>query len=570
MIKKASLLVLTGAITISSLGLTTTSFADVREENLLVQEMNAKSKNQVVTEQDGTVRVAGEDGQLGTADDVLVKPGLNGQAPQIDQFGNVTLPTGGRVIFANGTIVTDHVNEHSIITPGGSVVTPNDKGGAPTVNADGSVNVPEGSMVVLSSGGDTTPPKDSVVSSNGDITTLSGVSIKANGTVVAPGPDGKVGTADDVLVKPFIDPDVYPEIPTVDEFGNITLPIDGHVELPDGTIVTDRGDEQSIIVPGGTVITPNGNGDAPTVNTDGSVNVPAGSMVVLPNGNTITPQNGSTVGTNGTVEFPDGTKVTDSGDNQSIITPRGYVVTPNDKGDKPIIDANGNVKVPDGSNVVLPNGKVITPENGSTVGTDGTIKNPDGSVTNPDGSVTSPGGDTNPAIQFTDISKHWAESTIKSFVNSKYINGYNDGTFRPDNLITRAEFVKILNKYFGLTNKSGKVFSDTSSHWAKEEIDIAVTNGIVNGFPDGTFKPEAPITREQASVMISNYKQISDKDLDKLNTYKDSSEVSDWAQASVEGVLEQGYMSGYPDKTFGPKKNLTRAEAVVTLSRIAK
>ena len=432
--------------------------------------MNAKSKNQVVTEQDGTVRVAGEDGQLGTADDVLVKPGLNGQAPQIDQFGNVTLPTGGRVIFANGTIVTDHVNEHSIITPGGSVVTPNDKGGAPTVNADGSVNVPEGSMVVLSSGVDTTPPKDSVVSSNGDITTLSGVSIKANGTVVAPGPDGKVGTADDVLVKPFIDPDVYPEIPTVDEFGNITLPIGGHVE------------------------------------------------------------------------FPDGTKVTDSGDNQSIITPRGYVVTPNDKGDKPIIDANGNVKVPDGSNVVLPNGKVITPENGST----------------------------NPAIQFTDISKHWAESTIKSFVNSKYINGYNDGTFRPDNLITRAEFVKILNKYFGLTNKSGKVFSDTSSHWAKEEIDIAVTNGIVNGFPDGTFKPEAPITREQASVMISNYKQISDKDLDKLNTYKDSSEVSDWAQASVEGVLEQGYMSGYPDKTFGPKKNLTRAEAVVTLSRIAK
>ncbi len=499
MIKKASLLVLTGAITISSLGLTTTSFADFREENLLVQEMNAKSKNQVVTEQDGTVRVAGEDGQLGTADDVLVKPGLNGQAPQIDQFGNVTLPTGGRVIFANGTIVTDHVNEHSIITPGGSVVTPNDKGGAPTVNADGSVNVPEGSMVVLSSGVDTTPPKDSVVSSNGDITTLSGVSIKANGTVVAPGPDGKVGTADDVLVKPFIDPDVYPEIPTVDEFGNITLPIDGHVELPDGTIVTDRGDEQSIIVPGGTVITPNGNGDAPTVNTDGSVNVPAGSMVVLPNGNTITPQNGSTVGTNGTVESPDGT-----------------------------------------------------------------ITNTNGSIINPDGSVT------NPAIQFTDISKHWAESTIKSFVNSKYINGYNDGTFRPDNLITRAEFVKILNKYFGLTNKSGKVFSDTSSHWAKEEIDIAVTNGIVNGFPDGTFKPEAPITREQASVMISNYKQISDKDLDKLNTYKDSSEVSDWAQASVEGVLEQGYMSGYPDKTFGPKKNLTRAEAVVTLSRIAK
>ena len=491
MIKRASLLVLTGAITISSLGLTTTSFADVREENLLVQEMNAKSKNQVVREPDGSVRVAGEDGQLGTADDVAITKGKNGEEPQIDQFGNVTLPAGGKVIFANGTEVMDFVKEQSIITPGGSVITPNDKGGAPKVNSDGTVNVPEGSMVVLSIGYEITPPKDSVVSNNGDITTLSGVSIKGNGTVVAPGPDGKVGTPDDVTINPYRDINGYGEMATVDEFGNVTLPIGGHVE------------------------------------------------------------------------FPDKTKVTDSGDNQSIITPRGYVVAPNDKGDLPIVNTDGSVKVPDGSMVVLPNGKVIKPENGSTVGTDGTIKNPDGSVTNP-------GGDTNPAIQFTDVSGHWAESTIKSFVNAKYINGYSDGTFRPNNSITRAEFVKILNKYFGLTNKSGKVFSDTSSHWAKEEIDIAVTNGIVNGFPDGTFKPEAPITREQASVMISNYKQISDKDLDKLNTYKDSSEVSDWAQASVEGVLEQGYMSGYPDKTFGPKKNLTRAEAVVTLSRIAK
>ena len=106
--KKTSLLVLTGAITISNLGLTT-SFADVSDETLLIQEKSAKSHSQVSTEPDGTARIAGQDGQLGTADDVLVKPGANGQAPQIDQFGNVTVPTGGRVKFADGNIVTDQV-----------------------------------------------------------------------------------------------------------------------------------------------------------------------------------------------------------------------------------------------------------------------------------------------------------------------------------------------------------------------------------------------------------------------------------------------------------------------------
>ena len=84
---------------------------------------------------------------------------------------------------------------------------------------------------MLSAGDDTTPPKGGVVSSNGDVATLSGVAIKASGTVVAPGQDGQVGTADDVLVKPLIHPDVYGEIPTVDEFGNVTLPTGGHVIL---------------------------------------------------------------------------------------------------------------------------------------------------------------------------------------------------------------------------------------------------------------------------------------------------------------------------------------------------
>ena len=170
-----------------------------------------------------------------------------------------------------------------------------------------------------------------------------------------------------------------------------------------------------------------------------------------------------------------------------------------------------------------------------------------------------------------DIKGHWAEKQIKDFISKGYLSGYPDGTFKPQNSIKRAEFVKILNKVFGLTTKSKKVFSDTKNHWAKDEIDIAVTNGVCQGTSATTFEPDAPITREAAAKMIANYKKIADTHNDKINGYNDANQVSSWAIKEVEAILEAGYMNGYSDtNTFKPKNNITRAEAVVTLSRIKK
>lgn len=171
-------------------------------------------------------------------------------------------------------------------------------------------------------------------------------------------------------------------------------------------------------------------------------------------------------------------------------------------------------------------------------------------------------------IVFNDVYNHWAKNTINLFVRDGYINGYGDNTFKPDNSITRAEFVKILNKYFGLKKCSGKVFNDTKKHWAKDEIDIAVTNGVCQGVSKEEFMPDEPITREQASVMISNFRKIADTNNDKIKKFSDYKDISVWAISGVEGVLESGYMNGYPDNTFKPKSNMTRAEALVTLSRI--
>lgn len=169
-----------------------------------------------------------------------------------------------------------------------------------------------------------------------------------------------------------------------------------------------------------------------------------------------------------------------------------------------------------------------------------------------------------------DWKNHWAKETIKIFLDKGYVSGYGEGIVKPDNPVTRAEFVTILNNVFGLTESSNKVFSDTTTHWAKESIDIAVTKGICQGKSSTMFDPNGHITREEAAVMVANYKQLSDWDLDKLSTYKDAYKVSTWAKNYVEATIENGYMNGYSDGTYKPKGKLTRAEAMVILNRIDK
>ena len=172
------------------------------------------------------------------------------------------------------------------------------------------------------------------------------------------------------------------------------------------------------------------------------------------------------------------------------------------------------------------------------------------------------------AINITDINGHWANAEVSKFINSGYIVGYEDNTFKPNNSITRAEFVSILNRVFNLTTSSGKVFNDTNNHWAKQAIDIAVTNGVCNGKSNNLFYPNDKLTRQEASVMLSNYLKLQDTQLDKINSFYDSHTISDWALYSIEGMLEKGFMNGYPTGLLKPLNNITRAEAVVLINNV--
>lgn len=126
-------------------------------------------------------------------------------------------------------------------------------------------------------------------------------------------------------------------------------------------------------------------------------------------------------------------------------------------------------------------------------------------------------------ITFTDIkSNHWSYESIKALSQMGIINGYEDGSFRPDDKLTRAEAVTILVKYSLKDNiKDKKIYkSDLKNHWAQKYMSIAIANGWLKGYPDGKYRPDDKINRAEFIALINrvlkidknlNYESIKDK-----------------------------------------------------------
>lgn len=164
----------------------------------------------------------------------------------------------------------------------------------------------------------------------------------------------------------------------------------------------------------------------------------------------------------------------------------------------------------------------------------------------------------------SDVEGHWAQDTIQNMVSEGIIGGYPDGSFKPNNNITRAEFATLLVKAFDLAPGSGKVFGDTADHWAKDAISTANYHGLVSGYSDTAFGPDDPVTREQIAAMIVGATKV---ELTGGKSFADSSQISAWARQSVDKAAAAGLIAGYADGTFKPKANATRAEASVILDR---
>jgi|GEM_PF-3986742 len=146
-----------------------------------------------------------------------------------------------------------------------------------------------------------------------------------------------------------------------------------------------------------------------------------------------------------------------------------------------------------------------------------------------------------------------------------YLQGYDTGQFMPEKSLTRAEMATILNRV--LTQKAVSTtasdYPDTRSHWAQEAIRTAGEQGWMRGYPSGNFEPQRSMTRAEFAQVLFNVLGLTET---AGSSYTDVS--NHWGAVAIAAVEREGLLSGYPDGTFQPDKLITRAEAVHVMNKL--
>ena len=150
-----------------------------------------------------------------------------------------------------------------------------------------------------------------------------------------------------------------------------------------------------------------------------------------------------------------------------------------------------------------------------------------------------------------------------------YINGYADGTVKPDGNITREELAAILYRVSNDASAvvaSGDKFNDVSAdRWSANAIEFMANKKVVNGYEDGSFKPENNLTRGEFAAMIARFANLTDTAASRTFSDVDSSY---WGFKNIMALNKAGYINGYEDGTFRPEANVTRAEVMTVINKI--
>jgi len=168
---------------------------------------------------------------------------------------------------------------------------------------------------------------------------------------------------------------------------------------------------------------------------------------------------------------------------------------------------------------------------------------------------------------FTDIRGHWAEKDIIQAAKEGWGGGYPDRTFRPNRPVTRAEFTVMLVNALKLEGDGADLpFTDRDriQAWARRAVSPAVRSGIVRGYDDGTFRPDAYITRAEMAVMVAAALGFR-PEAATATGFRDDADIPAWAKGAVEALRSAGVVAGKGENRFDPHASATRAEAVKIL-----
>ncbi len=180
--------------------------------------------------------------------------------------------------------------------------------------------------------------------------------------------------------------------------------------------------------------------------------------------------------------------------------------------------------------------------------------------------------------ELLDAKNHWAEADINLLHVRGVVEAYPDGTYRPDEPISRAEVTKLIASAFDFPEVTAlddspitfpKTFDDVrSGHWVQPYLHSIVQSGVIQGYPDGYFAPERAVSRAELAQLLFGFMGSKVEDQNQSETrFADEQKIPDWAEKAVKWAASSGILRGFPDGTFRPDESTTRAEAASLLRR---
>ncbi|MBU6452227.1 MAG: S-layer homology domain-containing protein [Cyanobacteria bacterium REEB67] len=172
------------------------------------------------------------------------------------------------------------------------------------------------------------------------------------------------------------------------------------------------------------------------------------------------------------------------------------------------------------------------------------------------------------AVKYKDVTGYWGEPYVSTLAARGILGGFPDGTFHPNDNITRAQFAAIAVKALNVPPNTGvSSFNDVpAKYWAAPAIGAVSNAGLVTGFPDSTFKPEDKLTRAQALVILAKALGNVSADARDLSNYSDASTVPSWALPSVSRAASAHIIANFPDAaTIAPNALATRGEVAALM-----
>ncbi|MBO9608130.1 MAG: S-layer homology domain-containing protein, partial [Paenibacillaceae bacterium] len=181
-------------------------------------------------------------------------------------------------------------------------------------------------------------------------------------------------------------------------------------------------------------------------------------------------------------------------------------------------------------------------------------------------------------LEFADAADHWAKESVNDMGSRMVVEGEDDGLFHPDRNVTRAEFAAIVIRGLGLPQQAGaSSFPDVlAADWFTGAVNTAYAYGLIDGMDDGSYRPNDNITREQAMTIVARASEITGlaktlserSAMETLSAFADASAVSGWAASSVSAALQADIVNGRGDAELAPQAFMTRAEVAAVIQRL--